>query len=368
MTGKNIMRDFVIHELSAVDYPAQEHAKMTMMKRADPFAKLAKLDMPEARGFAQLLAENEARAKCWEAEQKLWPLFTALRESLSSIAVDPAIGTPAKLTRVQESVRQFIEALRQEWPDVAEEVEKIAKASPDAADMAAFIKAGVSGVASEGDNLMAEDVNKVATLEKQVADLTKERDDAVAAKAKAEEDSKEKEDALAEMKKANDLAKGDEVLKVGETEVRKSAVGDASFAMLKAQQGEIAKERDARLLAELTKRAGDDYGHLPGTDVEKAALLKHLNGATEEVRKTADQIMKAGEDGNAQAFINKGHGGGGNEAPVGGEAVMKARGDYAGKIGDIQKRDSIPRTQAMQKARKEYPDLFKAAYPQEDAA
>jgi hypothetical protein len=91
------------------------------------------------------------------------------------------------------------------------------------------------------------------------------------------------------------------VLKVGETEVRKSAVGEASFAFMKAQQAEIQKARDEADMERLQKRAETEIGHLPGEAIAKAKVLKAINAMGEEDRKVLDTMLKAGE-----AAITKG--------------------------------------------------------------
>lgn len=135
---------------------------------------------------------------------------------------------------------------------------------------------------------MSEDIKKVAELEAQLAAVTKKNEELEAAAKKVKAD-------LETATKAKDAAEKDEVLKVGDTEVKKSAVGAATFAVLKAQEARIAKaEADAEIVT-LTKRAEADYGYLPGEPVAKAKVLKGMAGMDEEARKALDVMLKAGD-------------------------------------------------------------------------
>lgn len=192
---------------------------------------------------------------------------------------------------------------------------------------------------------MQDDAKKVADLESSVADLTKKLETATAGieKANAEKSAAEAiaklngdekahydkfgkaedkkrflemkdEDRKKEVKKA---AESDEVLKVEGTEIRKSAVGEAAFAVMKSQQAAIQKQADdlkkaeeAREMADLRKRADDDYKHVVGTSDEKAAVLKAIKGMDEPVRKSAETILAACEKMTASGFAKIGHGNG----------------------------------------------------------
>lgn len=335
-------------------------------------SELAKIvDQPAAQGFAEILAANEAREQCWAAETAMWPLFDALRGSLSSIAADQTMGDPAKLAAAQVSVSQFVGALQQEWPAVAEEVAEIAKASSNSAAMELFIKAGTPGISKEAS--MAD--KTPAELQKAVDDLTAENTTLKAAnaefvqaaeKAKANpfaemEDDKEKPTKKGLDFLAKHAPKGvDEVLKVGDQTISKSAVGDQTFAMFKAQAEEIAKARDERETAVLEKRVESEFPSLVGTTAEKAKVLKAIAGAPEDVRKSAEAIFVAAEKAVKGAFETKGHSGGTGSPLAGGGTLNKARDDFMAKVNEIKSRDKITKTAAMSKAQTEFPELFKA--------
>jgi hypothetical protein len=185
---------------------------------------------------------------------------------------------------------------------------------------------------------MSDEAKKVADLEKAVADLTKRAEAAEAAKAAADalakmsdkekehlaglkdEDAKKAFTAMSAEDRAKAIGKAvenDEVLKFDGAEIRKSAVGEAQFAFMKSQQAriakqdeEIAKERDARVMSDLRKRADDEFSHVPGSTDERAAMLKALNGMDEAVRKSFEAVLKAHEEVVKNAFNTMGHGNG----------------------------------------------------------
>lgn len=86
--------------------------------------------------------------------------------------------------------------------------------------------------------------------------------------------------------------------------IKKSAVGEDVFFILKAQKEEneltkqaLAKEKDAREMQELAKLASGLYPNLPGKDIEKAAVLKSINSMPENAKKTLEAMLKAGDEG-----------------------------------------------------------------------
>lgn len=135
-------------------------------------------------------------------------------------------------------------------------------------------------------------------------DAEKERDDM---KAKADKALAE----AAEARKAVDVAKADETIKVGDQEIRKSAVGESVFAAMKAQEARNA-ETEKRLATERAeKRAeGPDFSRLPGTAAEKGAALMAIDGiADEAARNAVVKMLKSGNAAMATEFRIVGKGG-----------------------------------------------------------
>lgn len=153
--------------------------------------------------------------------------------------------------------------------------------------------------------------------------------------------------------------KNDEVIKIDDTEIRKSEVGAAQFAVIKSQQARIekaekqaAEERDRRQMSEFSKRADAEFAHLPGETVAKAELLKAVDALPENVKKTFEEVMKAGEAAIKLAFEKLGH----NPR----KDVEKDGNAFEKRVDEIQKSEKVSRTQAMQKARERYPVEFEA--------
>lgn len=114
-------------------------------------------------------------------------------------------------------------------------------------------------------------------------------------------------------KKMDGMKKNDETVTVEGQTISKSEVGDAQFAIFKAQAEKIAKAEDriakaeeTAALAILEKRASDEFGNLPGTDAEKAVMLKALSTLDKSVSENIETILKAANEANAGAFENIG--------------------------------------------------------------
>lgn len=347
---KRVIRELKLSHIAAVDRPCQEGARAILIKRApdDAWDALAKLDLSYARSFAEIVIENEQREARWRADQEMWPLFDALRDTLSSIAADQVLDQNQKLTRVQESVSEFVAALRAKWPDVADEISEIAKVSKDAAAMAPFLKAEAS------ESEMEVDMDELAKLKQQVADLEKKNGElethlsaANTAKAAAEGEVTAATAKVVELEtRVETLEKAaDETITVAGNSVSKREVGATQFAVFKGLQNEAETAR-------LEKRADDEFGSLPGTTAERAAVLKHMASAPEDVRKAFDAIATTAEKAMSGAFESLGH------RPS--AETRKAAGDFMAKVEEVKKRDGIGKSDAMTKARREFPAEFEA--------
>lgn len=223
---------------------------------------------------------------------------------------------------------------------------------------------------NKGDSDMPDNAT-VEGLQKQVDELTKKLADAeflskMDDKAKAYFESLSDEDKKKARKgkpeevviAAAKAAETDEVLKLDNgAEIRKSAIGEAQFAIFKQQCDEMAAikkraeaDREALARATFEKRAEDELHHLPGDTASKGAVLKAIDGLSEDIKKTLDTMLKAGEKAIVSAF---------NSIGVKGEQARKAAGDFNKRVDEIAARDKLSRTAALQKARKEYPEEFK---------
>ena len=324
--SKNIMRRFKINELSAVDNPAQVHAKMTIMKRATAAPSLIAIAFAKyvgtedgAHTFEEVLAENKF-------SEAIWPMCDALTQAIRSILGDKSISSAERETKITTSVQEFLESVRAIEPDVEMQLAKlIAKRNGDMPTI---------------EELQTE----VATLKGQVTKLNTDLAEATINAVKA---ISERDEAVAKLEKS---ASDEVIVLEGET-IRKSVVGDAAFAGLKAAASAIEKANDRAETAILEKRAGEEFGHVVGTAAEKAAVLKFAKGASEEVGKSLEAIMTAAEKLTKAGFETLGHQH---------QQVRKSATDFEAKVSEIQKRDGSTRLAALEKAPKEFPEEFKA--------
>jgi len=128
-----------------------------------------------------------------------------------------------------------------------------------------------------------------------------------------------------------------------------------------AQQEELKKqlqaEREARENAEIAKQAREELANLPGTEDEKVALLKSIRALPQEQQEVMLKFAKQANSVAALAIQRLG-----TTGVRSGEGLLsKAAGDneFMQKVAEIRKRDNCSRTEAMRKARKEYPEIYK---------
>lgn len=179
-----------------------------------------------------------------------------------------------------------------------------------------------------------------ASLEAQLAAANKAKDDFMAERDKAKEECTTAKAAL--------VAATDETIKVEGTEVKKSEVGEAQFALTKA----LINKAD---MAEFEKRAHAEFPNVVGTAAEKAQLLKAIDGMPEDAKKAATAVLLSAEKMTAAGFERLGSGG-----IIVNETQKAAEATYMGKVAEIEKRDGIKRSDALAKARAEFPEEFKA--------
>lgn len=232
---------------------------------------------------------------------------------------------------------------------------------------------------SEEEKSMSDETAKVAELENKLADLQKSLEAAEVAKADAEAVSKmsdaeksymegmsaderkafmgmKPEERARRMKKS---AEADETVEVEGETIAKSKVGAEVFAVMKAQAARIeavekqaTADREAAQMADLRKRADDEFNALPGSVDDRASVLKALDAIeNEDVRKAAYTILKAAQEHAEGGLVTKG---------VSDGTVSKSKADFDAKVTELAK--SMPRHEALSKARKQFPAEYEAAY------
>jgi myosin heavy subunit len=200
---------------------------------------------------------------------------------------------------------------------------------------------------------MSDDVKKFAELEAKADKLTEtlaEVTKALDIEKSAREDAETK---LAEVEKAAADA-AEETLDVAGATIKKSAVGDEAFAILKKQQDETNKANEALAVAKATEAVEKSMGNLPGEVSDKAAAYRYIEKADEAVSKTLAAMLAAGNKALEEAMVEKGHDGEG--APE--KAATKAEGKLQKAASDIAKRDSVDAMTAFNSAMIENPALY----------
>lgn len=302
-----ILHKFKMNEISSVDRPAQKGAKMVLMKRDS--LELAKGAFVDA--LQELRLENTVR----EALDGLWETQAALREAVTEIVECP-----------------------EEYPDQQAAItQALAEFSAEVRAMVAAAAKPISDVADGGEPPSDDGTSKRETqspeegMMKTQEELTTELELVTKQLAKAESYGR-----LTDIEKAhfNSLPTIDQDLFIKmDTGARANALEKAAASnpvVYTTSDGtEFRKNDDPRLISmakqadenlkvakaaqdkadtmEFEKRANDELGNLPGDKAAKIALLKAINGITDEtIRTGVSQLIKAGNDGLAAAFNTHG--------------------------------------------------------------
>lgn len=407
---KRIMRRFRIREISAVDNPAQEHARMAIMKRRTdrvPVLKSGQIEVIEpiikryitpsdgAVSFGEVLSERLKEDQYYEVMREISPLISSLDTSLCSIAGDANIDGDTKQIMMRETLEQFMTQIRSQWSDVEDAFGKalegqegddhmpktIQELQKEITELTGKLSEVSTALAENKDN--AEKVTELGETVKNLSDeLTKVQETLRIEMLKSAMSDDEKthlatlkgedrkafieaspEDRAKVLKK--DEPANEETIEVGGTVVKKSVVGEAAFAVFKAQQEQVEKankaaaesaeavkkEREQRELLEFTKQAEKDWDNLPGELKDKAQVMKVMHSMTEDQRIVLEKMLDAGNKAIKAAYTTIGHQDGR------GEADAKKFNEVVDKIRSEEK---LTRTEAMKKARSRHPDLFDA--------
>lgn len=406
---KRIMRALKIDEISAVDNPAQSHATMAIMKRdSAPEARLqveAVAKGLEAVDFDTVLAAREASETAEEVVESLREKWSALQSAFVSIAMDESTDAPQKIPMLQESLQQFIDSLSEQSSEIADSLNKVLAAVPALAEL---LPPG-----SEGDLSMTDaEKRQLAELQKTVEDLTKKLEAATAKEsakkaAQLAEELAKAQDELAEVTKkleAIEAEKAEAVAKASMTDAEKAfcadmptaekmkfmamSPADRAKAMKKSADADpvvyksehtgeefrksddprlvkmakqadedraLAKaEREARENAEFSKRADDELGAFSEEVAkrdEKIEVIRAISKMDEGPRSAITKMLAVGGKAIKAAFDTIGHRG---------EEVAKAAGAFEKRVSEVQARDKCTKVAALERARVEFPEEFKA--------
>lgn len=419
MSKKRIrMREFRINEISAVDNPAQAHAKLVLVKRDDPSASdkedsvmpkgigksgdidicesIAKMYIDASEGamsFAEVLDLEMQHKEYYEMMDKVCPLIYAMETSLRSIAGDSSYSSDQKMNMMRDTVEGFMTTIRTKLEDAEGIIVELAYKLHEEPEMARTIKqlqeenealkaqleeALKASKTADNSEQLTELTEKLKTVNTELEAIKSERDAAVA-KASLTEAERSfvetlDEDNGSEFMKMSSKARAafmktaedtDEVLEIGGRTIRKSSVGDAAFETMKIQEDRLKameksaqEERDSRINTELTKRAEIEFNHLPGTVDEKVSILKAANGLDESVQKALNTILKAADEAMSGAFTSFGV----KDGKVTDIHKSKASGNsehaFMHKVNDIKTTEKVSGSEAMSRARKRFPSEY----------
>ena len=415
-TRKRIMRDFVIKELSAVDRPAQGHARMTLMKRADdiiddvvkeyygstsPQVVAAEVS---ALSFDEVLADQQAREAACQVKDNVWARWHALRRSFETIAADEEVSPGDKVAAMQSSLNQFISSLEEQSEVIAESVTKALTAVPAIAEL---LKQDGD---SKGDAPMTHGEKKqfdelhdtVAALTKQLEAATAKEPAKKAADLQAEIDKSAAQIAeLAAKLAASDAEKVEAVAKAGMSDAEKEYMagldGKAKMDFMQASAaerkkvmskaaaddpvvykseaaGETYHKSDDPRLVKLAKQA-DESERIAKAERERREVAEFTKRAADEL---ADFSGEVGDKIEVLRAISKM-----DEAPraalegmlkIGAKAVaaafdtighkhvdaQKSAGDFSKRVAEVAARDKLSKLAALEKAQQEFPQEFAA--------
>lgn len=300
-----ILHKFKLDEISTVDRPAQVGAKMVLMKRDN---------LAVAKGaFVEALQELKVEQAVSEALNGLWETQSALREAICEIIEDP-----------------------EEYPDQKAAITvALAEFSAEVQAMVASAAAPVAAAAGGGEPPSDDSATKNLKLPEEGTPMSKTMEE-INAELTAQLAKAEAYGRLTDIEKAhcNSLpAIEQETFLKMDTGARANVlakVAEANPVVYTTSDGaEFRKNDDPRLVAmakqadenlkvakaaqdkadtmEFEKRAGDELNNMPGETPAKVALLKAINGITDEaIRTQINQLIKAGNDSLAGAFEKRG--------------------------------------------------------------
>lgn len=152
----------------------------------------------------------------------------------------------------------------------------------------------------------------------------------------------------------------DETVIVSGVTIRKSAVGEATFNIMKAQQKQIEdnaeairKANEETLNAVIAKRVQDEFSHVAGKPVDTVKVLKFVGSAPKDVQDALTVILTSAEQLAKRGFERKGHGDGQLE-------IKKGQQPFLDAVNNIMTTQKVSKSVALAKAAELHPDLYNA--------
>ncbi len=367
---KKILDKIRIDEISAVDIPAQQGARMAIMKRGQPgdgagdkgedFSKGAALTTSED-GHAHLIREKDFDGNVVNAGETSYQ---------TSEGADSGHSHP--WIRLEDGSLVIGESDGHTHSIAAIAAKRATQGDPE---MSKSIEKQLEEALAEIEKMKGESETALA---KAADDLSKARDDRIRAGMSASE--RKRFDGLSDDDRKTFLSgsrkkRGEEMAKWSDADpVIYKAENGTAYRASQSEIAEIVKSADAdrketRLAkaeaadAKIEKRISVDFPAFPNA-AAAGALLKAAEGIEDEtLRKDAETLLKTSNAAIAALAENAGVGGDGGES-----SFAKASDNFDVKVAEIRKRDDCTNQAAMAKAREENPDLFKAMNEVAEAA
>lgn len=312
------MKKLRLDEIAWVDHPAQEPARMAILKREDPQLRkfLDEFQNPRmttaADGHQHLLDDDPSKKAGMTTHEKsegeeFGHDHSWVRMDDGSIQITMSEGHGHELMGADEDLNK---AAGEGSP--ADSTSKGIDTGGDDRDDSNMTKQndpapepkdGVSQEQFEAMEKRAERAESVATLPQDQRShfdgLDQEGQDQFLAKSSQERESIMK-----------NLADANPVVYTAEdgTEFRKN--DDQRLVQMAKDRdqdrAELTKERERRENAEFEKRASTELKHLRGSDEDKAALLKAVESLPEEQREKVSEILKSQDAGISKALTTMG--------------------------------------------------------------
>ena len=309
MQRKCIMREFRIDEVSCVDNPAQEGARVAIMKRAKPPAEKPTAEKGMGDLADLLTSEEEGHqhgigVSKHEGEVVYFVSYTSgpnddvgHSHPLARHDDGYALGVAAGHTHTisQEALGRAVLALVTKNKGVESMTDKSTDTQPTVEELRDQLARAHAVVALNAGERAHFDALPEESRTAFLAKSTDGRRVEIEALAKAAQDA-------------------DPVVYTTDdgVELRKSA-GEAFIALAKsndALRNEAEALRVEREQEQLEKRAATELPHLPGDIKTRAAMLKAIDGIEDDSqREAARNALKAQNEALAKAFETQGHGG-----------------------------------------------------------
>lgn len=281
------LSNLTLDEISLVDSPANEGARVVMVKRASEVDRVIEIcckglhDSPTA--FNEALRETLSENFEVEVYQAIFPLMDALRNSVVASMTD--LEGDERDAQIRRNVEAFFAQLKM---------------------LPAKLKAGSPGATDDGQeaDLTIEELTKrLGDMEAQV-NMLKTEQDAI---------KKAVENAGFVIEKAEDgtvtLAKAEatEYVEIEGEKVNKADLPASVIKALDASNARIAKLEAEREIDDLRKRADKELPNLSGTADQRGKLLKAIDSLEDEKDRAAVlETLKAADAATAQMFVEVG--------------------------------------------------------------